>query len=177
MSCILLSYQIVTMPIDSVIRDWSRILLTHQIVTMAIDFVIRDPSRILTHCIVPMPINSVIRDPSRDVMHPFDSSNHDYANWLRHQGSVMHPLGPPDRDHANQLRHQGFIKGCHASSWPIGLENQRARTSPPSTLDYSRLHIGFACFPLLCLYMEITCTPCPKTLLCNQIFHIREEKT
>ena len=166
------------MPIDSVIRHLSRILLTHQIVTMPIDFIIRDPSRILlTHWIVPMPINSIIRDPSRDVMHPSDSSNHDYANRLRHQGSVMHRLDPLNRDHADKLRHQGFIKGCHASFWPIGLENWRARTSPPLTIDYSRLHVGFACFPLIYLYMEITCTPRLKTLLCNQIFHIWEKKT
>ena len=105
------------MLINSVIRDLSRILLTHRIVTMLIDFVIRDPSCIpLTHWIVPMLINFVIRDPSRDVMHPFNSSDHNYANWLRHQGFVMHPLYPSDHDHADRLRHQGFIKGCHASS-------------------------------------------------------------
>ena len=73
------------MPINSVIRDLSRILLTHQIVTMPIDFIIKDLSCILlTYRIVPMPINSVIRDSLRDVMHPSDSSNHDYVNRLRH---------------------------------------------------------------------------------------------
>ena len=90
------TYWIATMPIDSVIRDPSRILLTHRIVTMPIDFVIRDPSRVLlTHQIVTMPIDSVIRDLScillthqiiptlidfiirdlsRDVTHPLDPS-------------------------------------------------------------------------------------------------------
>ena len=164
------------MPIDSVIRDLSHILLTHWIMTMSIDF--RDPSRILlTHWIVPMPIDSVIRDLSRDVMHPSDSLEHDYANRLRHQGSIMHPLDQSNHDHADRLRHQGLIEGCHASSWPIGLEDWWAKTSPPLMIDYSRFHVGFACFPLICFYMEITCTPQPKTLLCNQIFHIWEEKT
>jgi len=68
------THQIVTMSIDSVIRDPSRILLTHWIVTMPIDSIIRDPSRILlTHWIETMPINFVIRDPSRD-----------HANRLHH---------------------------------------------------------------------------------------------
>ena len=30
-------------------------------------------------------------------------------------------------------------------------------------IDYSRLHVGFVCSPLTCLYMEITYTPRSKT--------------
>ena len=65
------THWILTMPIDFVIRDPSRILLTHQIMTMPIDSIIKDLSRVLlTHRIVPMPIDSVIGDSSRGVMHP-----------------------------------------------------------------------------------------------------------
>ena len=75
------THQIVTMLINFVIRDPSRILLTHWIVTMPIDSIIRDPSCILlTHWIATMPINFIIRDPSRD-----------HANRLLHQGFVTHP--------------------------------------------------------------------------------------
>ena len=128
MSCILLTHQIVTMPIDSVIRDPSRILLTHRIVTMPINSVIMDLSCILlTHRIVTMPIDFVIRDLSRILL--------------------IHRFGRPT-----------------------------ARTSPPLMIDYFRLHVEFACSPLICLYIEITCIPRPKTLLRNQTFHIWEEK-
>lgn len=70
------THWIVTMLINFVIRDLSRILPTHQIVTMLIDSIIRDLSCILlTHRIVSMPINSVIKDLSRDVTHPSNPLN------------------------------------------------------------------------------------------------------
>ena len=132
----ILSHRILTMPIDSIIKDPSRILLTHGIVTMLIDYVIR-------------------------ICHT--------ASW---------PIGsfPYRLTSSSRICHASSVEGCHASSWPISLEDWWARTSLPLTIDYFRLHVGFASSPLICLYMEITCTPHPKTLLHNQIFHIWEEK-
>lgn len=80
-----------TMSIDSVIRDLSRILLTHWIMTMPIDFIIRDLSRILwTHQIVPMSIDSIIRDSSRDVTHPPNPSNHSPFSHLMKSGHLLY---------------------------------------------------------------------------------------
>ena len=149
-SHILLTHQIVSILINCVIRDLSCILLTYRVMTMLIDFVIRDPSRILlTHRIMTMLIDSVIRDPScilltfRIVPMLINSVIRDPARDVTH---------PPD-----------------PSVWKTD------RPGPlllPLMIDYSKLHIGFACSLFICLYMEITCTPRPKTLLCNQIFHI-----
>ena len=195
MSHILLTHRIVSMPINSVIRDPSRILLTHRIVTMLIDFVIRDSSCILlTHRIVTMPIDS-----------------------------ITHPPNPSDHSHANLLHHQGFVERCHASSWPIslgednfwlidiecqtfltcrtfltwwtflvwlsalhlnwsqrddwpyGLSNPSWWSNPqswwPITLGFP---MELVWGPLICPYMEITCSSWPKILPHNQISYIWE---
>ncbi|KAK7822689.1 hypothetical protein CFP56_036256 [Quercus suber] len=80
---IISTHRIMTMPIDSVIRDLSRILLTHRIMIIPIDFIIKDLSHILlAHQIVPMPIHSIIKDMSRDVMHLPNPSDHSPLSHL-----------------------------------------------------------------------------------------------
>ena len=219
MSRILLTYWIVTMSIDFIIKDMlkdvthpldpsDRVLanqlcyqgsiphpLDPSIVTMLIDFVIRDLSCILlTHRIVTMPIDS-----------------------------ITHPPNPSDHSLANLLHHQGFVERCHASSWPIslgednfwlidiecqtfltcrtfltwwtflvwllalhlnwsqrddwpyGLSNPGWWSNPqswwPITLGFP---MELVWGPLICPYMEITCSSWPKILPHNQISYISE---